>query len=320
VSPSCSGRSTIAAGGTSDEQAVELFFGLRLSDAEKIRQRKRATSVAEEHLRELLQRLEQAETSMEVSDILFSRPPENLLSSEGIRNYVKEQLTLISRDTRSHRDVCADLSFDLQKCLPRPWMLALQAYAEANGLHTEALAWCLYANLSFLEHPSRRIGHSDTGRHTEAVNMPVLIGGAVSSRKSFLISSTTKMMTECEDAPVNGFRDRGCIMADATLAGLRTCIYNHNRAAVTSDEASNVYDTPWKDASSGLHYLQRSKINNYVLSEADDGQAGRAGIRLGFGEHRYLFHHKALGHLAKVMKLLPCLPMHISETVVITKM
>jgi hypothetical protein len=269
------------------------LFGLRLADAQKTR--KNVTCVAEEDLRKLLKKMDKSSSCDRIQELMFEPPP--FARSEDIRNYVKDQLSMISSDTRNHREISRDVTFDLRKCLPRPWNLAIQAYAEANGLHAEALVWCLYANLSFLEHPSRRIGHQLGSPHTEAANIPVLIGGPASSRKSFLIATTTKMMTECIDAPPDAFGNRGCFMADATLAGLRTCLYNHHRAAIVCDEASNVYDTPWKEVSSGLHYLKKTRINNYVLSEPDDQVNGRHGIHLGCEEHRYLFHHKAQGNI-----------------------
>jgi hypothetical protein len=278
----------------SEDPPDELLFGLRLANAANTQNKKATTSVAEEDLKHMLKRIGESSSCEELQDLMFDPPPR----SDGIRNYVKEQLSMISNDLRNHREVCADLTFDLRRCLPRPWSLALQAYAEANGLRTEALAWCFYANLSFLEHPSRRIGHRSGHPRTEAVNIPVLIGGPASSRKSFLVTATTNMMSECEDAPSDAFGNRECILADATLAGLRTSLYNHNRAAVVCDEATNVYDTPWSDVSSGLHYLPKTKMHKYLLSEPHD-QLTRA---LGCEESRYLFHHKAPGYSVEIKK------------------
>jgi hypothetical protein len=269
------------------------WTGLGPADARKTR--KNITSVAEDDLKELLKNMKKISSYEKMKELMFHPPPRQLTTSDDIRKYVKEQLSIISSDTRSHREVCTDVTFDMTKCLPRPWSLAIEAYAEANSLHAEALTWCLYANLSFLEHPSRRIGHRLDSPHTQVPNIPVLIGGAESSGKSFLIATTTNMMTQCAYAPPDAFGNRECILSDARLAGLRRCLCNHHRAAVVCDEASNVYDTPWKDVSSGLRYLAKTKIRTYVMSEPDYQVTGQHEIHLGGEEHCYLFHHKAHG-------------------------
>ena len=92
---------------------------------------------------------------------------------------------------------------------------------------------------------------------------------------------TTDFMLHAEGAP-DSMQNRECIIADATVAGLRSAIFNYNRAAVIADEAANVYDTQWSEKSSGgIHYLPKQKMNNYVHSEADDQATGKGQIHLG---------------------------------------
>ena len=108
---------------------------------------------------------------------------EGMRTTEHLCGTVKYHLLGAILDDRSHRAVSGDISFDLRKCLPRPFMQAVASLSEGNGLHDEAVAWCFYANIAFLEHHTRRVGHK-VGEHTEAPNLPVLIGGPPSSRKT----------------------------------------------------------------------------------------------------------------------------------------
>lgn len=83
-------------------------------------------------------------------------------TGKDIAQTVKERLQTLTEDERSHRAVSADISFDLRRCLPVPFMEAVKSLSEANGLHDEAVAWCFYSNIAFLEHHGRRVGHVAT--------------------------------------------------------------------------------------------------------------------------------------------------------------
>ena len=274
----------------------ELQFGLVLENARDTSRVKAQIFSHEEDLKRLLQQLSSIADLDEAMTTILPGLADAYKTENSIRQSVRDELAKIHVDNRSHRDVGADISFDLRPCLPKPWFLALQAYADANGLHLESLVWCLYANLSFLEHPSRRIGAMPQG-YTESINIPVFVGGSPSTRKSFLLAKTNDFMTQNIHAPQESFRQRECIVADGTVAGLRQSMMCYGRAAVTCDEATNVYDTlpSWKEGASGVRYLSKTKLNNYTMSEPDDQVTGKSGVHLGCGDDAYLFLHKARG-------------------------
>jgi len=273
----------------------DIHFGLRFRDMEAAMEKWRDQNPQADTLRTLLADLGKAETMVAARKVLLPEAfADGMGTAETLCETVKHDLLAAILDDRSHRAVGGDISFDLRKCLPRPFMQAVASLSEGNGLHDEAVAWCFYANIAFLEHHTRRVGHK-VGEHTEAPNLPVLIGGPPSSRKTCLISMTTDFMLHAEGAP-DSMQNRECIIADATVAGLRSAIFNYNRAAVIADEAANVYDTQWSEKSSGgIHYLPKQKMNNYVHSEADDQATGKGQIHLGSKHHPYLFLHKVAG-------------------------
>ena len=84
--------------------------------------------------------------------------------------------------------------------MPKPFLQAVRSLSEGNGLNEEAVAWCFYANIAFLEHHSRRVGHK-AGQHTQAPNLPVFIGGPPSSRKTCLIEMTNSFLLQAPEAP-----------------------------------------------------------------------------------------------------------------------
>ena len=219
----------------------ELPFGLRFENARHVEGRDKENCSHEEDLRKLLQELASVSDSDQAKKSILQPLPEAYRTEEAIRQSVCQELERIHADDRSHRDVAADVSFDMRHCLPKPWFLALRAFAAANGMHLESLVWCLYANLAFLEHPSRRIG-AIPGGYTESVNIPVFVGGSASTRRSFLLSTTNDFMIHNQHAPKT-FQQRQCIVADGTVAELRRCLSLYGRATVTCDAVSYTHLT-----------------------------------------------------------------------------
>ena len=270
-------------------------FGLQWKDSEKAAAKWLADNADKDELKNLLNKFAAASDEDAVRKLLFSDTfATGMGTAKEMAKTVKTRLQAIADEVRTHRCISTDISFDLRRCVPKPFLQAVRSLSEGNGLNEEAVAWCFYANIAFLEHHSRRVGHK-AGQHTQAPNLPVFIGGPPSSRKTCLIEMTNNFLLQVAEAP-KMMQNRECLVADATVAGIRTAIYNYHRAAVVADEASNVYDTPWADkGSGGIHYLSKAKMNNYVLSEADDQATGKGQVHLGSEHHPYLFLHKVAG-------------------------
>ena len=96
----------------------------------------------------------------------------------------------------------------------------------------------------------------------------------------------------------------GFFLVDATLKGIRTCLMNHGRCSVTSDELVNTYHTPWSEVGTGVNYLSRAKLNTFLNCERDDVMTGLGATHLS----KYSFQHKVAGQLPAaewVMKTAP---------------
>ena len=273
----------------------DVHFGLKFQDSAAAAAKWLSENQHADQVDKVLKSLQTATDAEAVRKELFAdKFASGMGNGKDMAQTVKQRLNNLTDDERSHRAVSADISFDLRRCLPVPFMEAIKSLSEANGLHDEAVAWCFYSNIAFLEHHGRRVGHKE-GEHTEAPNLPVLLGGPPSSRKTCLISMTTDFMLQSLDAPAM-MQKRECVLADATVAGIRTAIFNYHRAAVVADEASNAYETPWSEkGSGGIHYLSKPKMNTYVLSEADDQATGKGQVHLGSSHHPYLCLHKVAG-------------------------
>ncbi|CAJ1444209.1 unnamed protein product [Effrenium voratum] len=227
----------------------DQHFGLRFQDSAAAGAKWIAANQHADHMQNLLNSLGVANDELAARKLLFS---DNFATGMGTAkdtaSTVKDWLRMVADEERGHRVVSSDISFDLRRCLPAPFMQAVKSLSEGNGLRDEALAWCFYANIAFLKHHGRRVGHK-SGERTEAPNIPVLVGGPPSSRKTCLIAMTTDFLLQAPEAP-QLMQKRECIIADATVAGIRSAIFNYNRAAVVADEASNVYETPWSEKGS----------------------------------------------------------------------
>lgn len=299
--PPASGRHELSPDPSSSQRSPgvpkmeDSHFGLRFQDSAAASEKWLANNQHSDYVQRSMDALKSATNAEEIRQCLFCPGfAAGMGTARDIASTVKKALHKAADEERGHRVVSSDISFDLRRCLPVLFMEAVKSLSRGNGLHDEAVAWCFYANIAFLEHHGRRVGHQE-GEHTEAPNIPVLVGGAPSSRKTCLIAMTTDFMLDASGAPQT-MAKRECILADATVAGIRAAIYNYNRAAVIADEASNVYETPWSEkGSGGIHYLSKPKMNTYVLSEADDQATGKGQVHLGSTHHPYLFLHKVAG-------------------------
>ena len=131
----------------------DIHFGLRFRDMEAAMEKWRDQNPQADTVRTLLADLGKAETMVAARKVLLPEAfADGMGTAETLCETVKHDLLAAILDDRSHRAVGGDISFDLRKCLPRPFMQAVASLSEGNGLHDEAVAWCFYANIAFLEH------------------------------------------------------------------------------------------------------------------------------------------------------------------------
>lgn len=201
---------------------------------------------------------------------------------------------------KSHRELAGEATFNLHLLAPLPWVRAVEAIAGHDGVDPESLNLALDANLGWLEHHSTRLRHSEDSTHKGVSTAPsVMLGAAVSAKKSHIIELTDGFLADAEPLDDEGnpgyVAQRSLVVSDATLAGLRKTLRKYSRAIVTSSEASTVYETPFSTKRPGIHYLPEQVMNKLTQSEMDDAQTASGETHLGSQDMPYLLLHKISG-------------------------
>ena len=109
---------------------------------------------------------------------------------------------------------------------------------------------------------------------TFSPNIPVMLGGEASSRKSSLHDFTKKLMLDAKGAP--DWLSQ-VFLTEATLKGIRTAIKKFARASASCDELSCMMSTPWSENAQGIHFLSRPKMCTFSQCEPDSVITG-AGV------------------------------------------
>ena len=93
------------------------------------------------------------------------------------------------------------------------------------------------------------------------------MGSPSSARKTALIKATDDWLC---DAPPAGeiFKDKSAL---TTAKGIRSCLRDHGRCAVSSDEAANTFETRMSYREAGLHFISVTKLNAYDGPTTGDG-------------------------------------------------
>ena len=170
--------------------------------------------------------------------------------------------------TDTHRQLATDPDIDLRFMVPAPMAAAVLTVARRRGLAAEALLAAIDANVGFMEAPTTALTHQLDSAHEISPASPVLIGSASSTRKSHLIKASDDWMLTSKEAP-EIFKDRTILHTDSTTKGIRNCLEQYGRCAVSSDEAANTFDTKFSDRESGLHFLPPTKLNTWTQGEYD---------------------------------------------------
>ena len=205
---------------------------------------------------------------------------EGWLNKDEVYNTVKTSLLNSYSRTDTHRQLATDLNLDLRFMVPAPMAAAVQTVAKRRGLAAEALLAVIDANVGFMEAPSTTLTHQLDSMHDISPGSPVLVGSASSTRKSHLIKASDDWMLKSKEAP-EIFKARTILNTDSTTKGIRNCLEQHGRCAVSSDEAANTFDTKFSDRESGLHFLPPTKLNTWTQGEYDGPLTGQSKQVLG---------------------------------------
>ena len=233
---------------------VDLFFRFEFSDAVSSKEQERAKKP--DFVAEALRSLSGLTTEEEINHRMF--PPslfDGMSTSQEtvatIHGWLQEAWS--DAQTLSHREL-ATQDFDLRMCGPLPWVRAMQAIALHDGLCPESLNLACDANIGFCEHHATRLLRPPNTTHRGvSPNPSVMLGAAVSARKSHNIETTDHFLEKAEPQDAAGkpgyIAQSKIVISDATLAGIRKALKVHSTAIAT------VYDTPVSSKRPGAHYL-----------------------------------------------------------------
>ena len=140
--------------------------------------------------------------------------------------------------TLSHRELAAQAAFDMNLLGPSLWTRAVEAVAMHDGIDPESLNLALEANLGFLEHFNTRLKHTRESTHRGvSPNPSVMLGAAVSAKKSHIIEFTDGLLANAEPLDQDGkpgfIAQRCLVVSDATLAGIRKALRRHCATGAT---------------------------------------------------------------------------------------
>ena len=83
---------------------------------------------------------------------------QNCTDEQALSTYIKETLSSMLNDDRSHRKLAVRHDVHLRYMAPKPLAQAVNSFCMKNGLHKESFLVCLESNINWLEHPRTRLG------------------------------------------------------------------------------------------------------------------------------------------------------------------
>ena len=241
-----------------------------------------------------LARLRAVNGTEEFEDVVFpDRIFEDMRNKDAVYEMVKRNIGIAWSDPRTHRQMAAEDEMDIRLCAASPIAEAIHTLARAKGVQPEALLACVEANIGFLEVPGTVLCHNPRMMHFISPGSPVIVGSPSSTRKSALIKLTDGWLCDAPGAPEE-FKERSVLTTDSTTKGVRNCLKEYGRCAVTSDEAANTFETKQSDREMGIHFVSITKLNTWTQSEYDGPTTGNGSFSLS----DYQFMLKTAGQLA----------------------
>ena len=83
---------------------------------------------------------------------------QNCTDEPALSTYIKETLSSMLNDDRSHRELAVRHDVHLRYMAPKPLAQAVNSFCMKNGLHKESFLVCLESNINWLEHPRAGLG------------------------------------------------------------------------------------------------------------------------------------------------------------------
>lgn len=165
-------------GAEADQLAASVFRHARrnLEFASGAAKRRRAKEAVPEPIIDML--LEFVRTPHEQrTDLLFSDAAfRGLENPAKVTQSVKSWLCEIRDDTRTYRQVAADLDYDMRTTHPLPWYTALKTFSDSQGWFPEVLSLLLDSNSGFLEHPETACTHDIDVAHRVSPSQAGMVG------------------------------------------------------------------------------------------------------------------------------------------------
>lgn len=278
---------------TQSPDCISTRRGLCFEDA--LAEEEKGSGTMADPMETILPRLRGATSWEAFEDLLFhDRMFDGFRNKDETYTTVKANVKDAWEDARTHRQLAADIDFDIRMCAVLPIAEAVHTVAKAKGIQTEALLACIESNIGFLEAAGTMLSHNLRSKHFITPGSAVIVGSPSSSRKTALIKDTNEWMCGPE-----AFQDQAVLTTDSTTKGIRNCLKDHGRCAVCSDEAANTFETKLSDKEAGIHFISMTKLNTWTQGEFDGPTTGNGSFSL----EKYNFMLKVAGQLEVVEEI-----------------
>ena len=105
----------------------------------------------------------------------------------------------------------------------------------------EFLLLAVCSNVGWLENVETRLRVSQEEQHERTPNIPILVGGDPSIRKSSLEKYVRHTLLQGENVPAE-LRDGTVTSGDGTIKGHRDALLKHRRSGIVTSEITTVYN------------------------------------------------------------------------------
>ena len=145
----------------------------------------------------------------------------------------------ITASTRNHYHL-GGVPFSICQLVPTPFRVALQTIALHEGWPVEMLLLSLCSNVGWLEHVETRLRASQDEEHARTPNIPLMVGGDPSVRKSSLERYASRTLMQGDHIPVE-IRDGTVTTGDGTIKGHRDSLQSKCRSGIVTSDITTVY-------------------------------------------------------------------------------
>ena len=129
-------------------------------------------------------------------------------------------------------------------------------------------------NTGWLENHGTKLTHKTNIGHHISPSQAAFVGGDPSSKKTGTVQRSDAFLPESKHAPA-AIANRSCIMADATVRGINQTLVDHSRAAFSTAEGADSYESDLVATPKGVHPLPPTRMNILTQGEPVDTIRGR---------------------------------------------